>query len=112
MPARRPKPKSEPDPVVPGSHAKVAALLLADVERLRERAWSPYTVVLSTPHGAEQVLLDLPPLGEVRAVYTAIGTVVDRHFALLNHDAPAGGVDAATSMLGRLATALGVPAAD
>ena len=33
--------------------------LLADAQRFRERAWSPYQVVVSTPEGAEVVTLDL-----------------------------------------------------
>lgn len=87
--------------------AELAAALLDDAARLRERAWQPYTVVVGTAQGAERVTLDLPPLGDVRSAYTAVGIVVDKHLALDRHDhTGAAGADDVRSMLGDLGRAL------
>lgn len=84
--------------------AIIATELLNDVAHLRERAWSPYTVAMGTAMGVEKVTLDLPPLGEVRSAYTAIGIVLDKHIALDRHDnSGVAGVDDAVSMLASLA---------
>lgn len=92
------------------SRAERAALkadLLADARRLRERAWRPYTVAMGTPMGVQKVTLDLPPLGDVRSAYTAIGIVIDKHLALDRHDNAGGaGVDDAVSMLTNLAAGI------
>lgn len=83
--------------------------LLADAQRFRERAWGPYQVVVSTPHGADIVTLDEPPLTEARAAYTAIGIAIDKSLVLEKHDA-VDGAAGAKSMLANLADALGVAA--
>lgn len=83
--------------------------LIGDAQRLRDRAWSPYQVVVGTPKGAQTVSLDLPPLADTRAAYTAIGMAVDRHLRLEQHDAHDSAADA-RSMLGSLSEALGVAA--
>lgn len=83
--------------------------LLLDAQRLRERAWAPYQVVVSTPQGADIVTLDEPPLNEARAAYTAVGIAIDKSLVLERHDS----VDSAAgakSMLGSLSEALGVAA--
>jgi hypothetical protein len=87
--------------------AIIATELLNDVAHLRERAWSPYTVAMGTAMGVEKVTLDLPPLGEVRSAYTAIGIVLDKHLALDRHD-NSGGADVAdaVSMLTNLASGI------
>jgi hypothetical protein len=87
--------------------AIIATELLNDVAHLRERAWSPYTVAMGTAMGVEKVTLDLPPLGEVRSAYTAIGIVLDKHLALDRHD-NSGGADVtdAVSMLTNLAAGI------
>jgi transposase-like protein len=84
-----------------------ATAFLDDIARLRARAWEPYTVVVGTAQGAEEVVLALPPLGEVRSAYTAIGIVVDKHLALDRHDnsGPPGASDA-VSMLDQLAAGI------
>lgn len=87
--------------------AIIAAELLNDVAHLRERAWSPYTVVVGTAQGAQKVTLDLPPLGDVRSAYTSIGIVLDKHLALDRHDNSGGaGADDAVSMLTNLAAGI------
>jgi hypothetical protein len=87
--------------------AQLAADLLDDAARLRARAWEAYTVVVGTAQGAETVTLELPPLGDVRSAYTAVGIVVDKHLALDRHDSTGmTGADGVRSMLGDLGTAL------
>lgn len=84
--------------------AEEATAFLDDVARLRARAWQPYTVVVGTAQGAQKVTLDLPPLGEVRSAYTAMGIALDKHLALDRHDNTGGaGVTDAVSMLTNLA---------
>lgn len=79
--------------------AKFAAEMLDDIERLRERAWSAYKVVVGTAQGAEVIELLLPPLGEVRAAYSAIGTAFDKHLAAERHDSQDGGMSAVDEWL-------------
>lgn len=87
--------------------AALAAALLDDAARLRERAWQPYVVVVGTAQGAERVTLELPPLGDVRSAYTAVGIVIDKHLALDRHDSTGqAGADDVRSMLGTLGAAL------
>lgn len=62
--------------------AQLASDLLDDAQRLRQRAWSKYAYYVGTKDGAERVELDLPPLGEVRNAYAALGIAVDKHTAL------------------------------
>lgn len=76
--------------------------LLEDAQKLRARAWAPYEVVVSTPQGAETVILSEPPLNEARAAYTAIGIAIDKSLVLEKHDAT-GGDSGAKSMLDALA---------
>lgn len=78
---------------------QLKADLLADAQRFRERAWSPYQVVVSTPEGAEVVTLDLPPLTEARAAYTAIGIAIDKSLRLEQHDSGEGGLTAVDEWL-------------
>jgi hypothetical protein len=73
--------------------------LLGDAQRFRERAWSRYQVVVGTPEGAEIVNLDLPPLPDARAAYTAIGIAVDKSIRLEQHDSDEGGVSAVDEWL-------------
>ncbi len=81
--------------------ARLKVDLLKDAQRLRKRAWSRYPVVVSSMEGAEIVTLDLPPLPDVRAAYTAIGIAADKSIRLEQVDA-GGDVDTAKSLLGRL----------
>lgn len=66
--------------------AQLESDLLDDAQKLRKRAWSPYTVVVSGPEGAETVTLEEPPLQDVRAAYTSIGIIVDKSVAIERHD--------------------------
>lgn len=52
--------------------------LYGDAQKLRQRAWSEYTQVVTGPQGAEFVTTKLPPLSEVRSAYTAFGIAVDK----------------------------------
>lgn len=85
--------------------AQLAADLLDDAQRLRQRAWSTYTQHVATRTSVEVVTLDLPPLAEVRNAYTALGIAVDKSLALERVDSD-DGADAARSMLARLGDAL------
>lgn len=75
--------------------------LLGDAQRLRGRAWQPYKVVAGVgPDGAEIVELDLPPLPDVRAAYTAIGIIIDKTVAVEKLDSGEDGIDQAKTLIG------------
>lgn len=76
--------------------------MLLDAQRLRQRAWAPYQVVVSTPQGADTVTLTEPPLNEVRSAYTAIGIAIDKSLVLERHDSVES-TDGTRSMLDALA---------
>lgn len=80
--------------------------LLRDAQKLRGRAWSKYKVPLSGAEGIEVIELDLPPLPDVRAAYTAIGICVDKDAAIERSAATGAGTAEAESLMGRLAAAL------
>lgn len=86
--------------------AQLASDLLDDAQRLRERAWKPYEIPMSTGEGVEVVTLDLPPLQDVRSCYTAIGICTDKTIAIEKHDVASDGAAAARSMLGQLFSGL------
>lgn len=85
--------------------ARIAADLLVDAQRLRERAWTPHPVVVNTSDGPEVVTLPLPPPRDAQAIYTAVGIAVQRSMELDKYDADQG-VDADRSMLVDLRDAL------
>ncbi|MGS2641693.1 hypothetical protein [Streptosporangium sp. G12] len=89
--------------------AEIAEVLLGDVDRLRERAWSRYRYYERGPEGPELVVLDLPPLREAREAYTALGIAIDKHDKLIKMDSD-NGAEHAKSVLGALADALQVVA--
>lgn len=64
--------------------------LLDDAEALRERAWTEYVHLMAVGTKAEAVTVALPPLGEVRNAYAAIGIAVDKHAVLLKMDTDSG----------------------
>lgn len=80
--------------------------LLDDAQKLRGRAWASYKVPLSGTEGIEVIELDLPPLPDVRAAYTAIGICVDKDAAIERSAATGAGTAEAESLMGRLAAAL------
>lgn len=85
--------------------AQISSDLLDDVQRLRERAWSPYAYYVASKDGAQRVELDLPPLSEVRNAYASIGIALDKHGVLERADADSGAAGA-VSMLSGIAEAL------
>lgn len=87
--------------------AEIAEVLLGDVHKFRERAWSKYKYYERGPEGPELVVLDLPPLREAREAYTALGIAVDKHDKLIKMDSD-NGAEEARSMLGALAEGLRV----
>lgn len=91
------------------ARAQLAADLMEDAQRFRERAWSKYKVVVGGGEGAEIVELPLPPLGDARSAYQAIGVCIDKTKVLVDADKDTG-EHAARSMLGDLARALDVAA--
>lgn len=88
------------------ARTKLAADLLGDAQRLRERAWRAYTYYERTRDDVVKVTLDEPPLHEVRNAYTALAVCTDKHLALDRHDTDSGAAEA-VSMLGALAEGLG-----
>jgi IS30 family transposase len=86
--------------------AALAEALLDDIERLRHRAWSKYTIVGNSIDGPVKHTLDLPPLREVSDAYKAVETCARQHLAIAKHDSDTG-VDEGKSMLAALGTALG-----
>lgn len=91
--------------------AQIADMLLEDAERMRERAWAEYPVVVTSQQGAEVITLDQPPLRDAQAAYTSIAICLDKHLALVRHDGDAGGdLESAKSLLSDLGRALGIAA--
>ncbi|WP_202512658.1 hypothetical protein [Streptomyces sp. SID3343] len=74
--------------------AELKSALLTDAERLRRRAWEPYSYYERGPDGPELVTLTLPPLRETREAYTALGIALDKHLKLDVHDQGDGAEDA------------------
>ncbi len=91
--------------------ARIASELLDDVERLRKRAWEPYTYYERGQQGPELVTLEQPPQKEAKEAYVAIGICLQRHAELEKHDADRGD-EKAKSMLTDLAKALKVVAGE
>lgn len=67
--------------------AELAAILLDDAFKLRERVWSRYTLTGFSRDG-EPVTVDLslPPAADTRNLVTALAVVVDKHLALIRAD--------------------------
>lgn len=84
----------------------IADMLVEDVYKLRERAWSKHTVVTNGPDGPETVELPLPPPRETQALYTSIGIALQRHLELENFDRETGDAGA-KNMLAALMQGLG-----
>ena len=84
--------------------AALAAALLDDADRLRQRAWSSYTYYERGQQGPELVTLEQPPLKEVKEAYVAVGIAIDKHAMLEKHDS--GANEAATSLLSAVAESL------
>lgn len=56
--------------------------MYGDIQRLRVRAWSPWSREVVTKEGIETLSADLPPLPEVLAAYKAIQVNLDGIFKL------------------------------
>ncbi|MFI0406602.1 hypothetical protein [Actinomadura sp. 3N508] len=90
-------------------HARARLLidLYGDAQRLRERAWSPYTQIVTGPLGPELVTTKLPPLRDQQAAYTAMAITLDKALkieALNTGD----GAEKGKTMIGDLRAALGL----
>lgn len=64
--------------------------MYGDIQRLRVRAWSPWSREVVTKEGIESLQAELPPLPEVLAAYKAIQLNLDGIFKLDALDAGAG----------------------
>lgn len=64
--------------------------MYGDIQRLRVRAWSPWSREVVTKEGIESLHAELPPLPEVLAAYKAIQLNLDGIFKLDALDAGAG----------------------
>lgn len=64
--------------------------MYGDIQRLRVRAWSPWSRDVVTKDGIEQFTAELPPLPEVLAAYKAIQINLDGIFKLDALDATQG----------------------
>lgn len=64
--------------------------MYGDIQRLRVRAWSPWSREVVTKEGIEQLTAELPPLPEVLAAYKAIQVNLDGIFKLDALDATQG----------------------
>jgi len=84
--------------------------LLDDAEALRERAWTEYVHTAPVGQKLDTITVSLPPLGEVRNAYAAIGIATDKHLALLKHDTDPGASDA-RSLMTQLGDAFQIAAA-
>lgn len=81
------------------ARSQLAATLLEDALKLRERAWTAYTYYERSKDGVERVELDLPPLSEVRNAYTALAIAIDKHVVLDRHDSDSAGLAAVDEWL-------------
>lgn len=76
-----------------------ATALLEDFDRLRERAWSEYEIVVGSKDGADIVTLKLPPLRDVQAAYTSMAMCIDKHRVLVDMDRDPEGLAAVDAWL-------------
>lgn len=80
--------------------AQIKRELLEDVDRLRARAWSEYTRTVAGKDGPYTVTEDLPPLGEVRNAYAAIGVALTGYAKLEALDADTNKDEEGKSLMG------------
>ena len=72
------------------ARAELIEQLYGDAQRFRERAWSPYTQVVTGPMGPEFVTTKLPPLRDQQAGYTSLAITLDKALTLERHDSDEG----------------------
>lgn len=89
------------------ARARLIEDLYGDAQRLRARAWEPYTQIVSGPAGPELVTTKLPPLRDQQAGYTALAICVDKALKLEAIDSDQG-TEAGKTMIGDLRSALGL----
>lgn len=82
--------------------AQLKEELLEDIAKLRKRAWSEYTRTVAGKEGPYTITEELPPLGEVRNAYAAIGVAISGYTKLEQLDAGAGTDDEAKSLMSNL----------
>lgn len=73
---------------------------LDDASRLRDRFFDPYEITVSTPVGAQTLVLDVPPAAELRNFVTAYAVLIDKHVALTRHDSVDTHDDAKSMLIG------------
>ncbi|MBO2461167.1 helix-turn-helix domain-containing protein [Actinomadura violacea] len=89
------------------ARAKLLVDLYGDAQRFRERAWSPYTQIVTGPLGTELVTTKLPPIRDQQAAYTAMAIALDK--ALKIESVNTGdGAEQGKTMIGDLRAALGL----
>ena len=88
--------------------ARLKDELLQDVERLRHRAWSEYRRTVAGKDGPYEITEELPPLGEVRNAYAAIGVAITSYTKLEALDANTDDDENSKSLLGDILSGLTV----
>lgn len=86
--------------------AQIKRELLEDVDRLRARAWSEYRRTVAGKDGPYEITEELPPLGEVRNCYAAIGVALSGYAKLEALDSDTNKDEEAKSLLGDLMTGI------
>lgn len=79
--------------------AEAVRLLMDDWHRIRERAWSEYTLTIGTGMGLEQVTLKLPPAQELRAFTASMSAAIKDQIAIEKHDADSANMSAVDAWL-------------
>lgn len=87
--------------------AQIKRELLEDVDRLRARAWSEYTRTVAGKDGPYEITEELPPLGEVRNCYAAIGVALSGYAKLEALDSDTNKDEEAKSLIGDIMDGIG-----
>jgi hypothetical protein len=87
--------------------ATMAEDALDDAERIRDRFFDAYTVVVTGPTGSDTITLDVPDAASLRNLVTSYAVLIDKHIALDRHDSD-GGMAELGSMLDGLIDKFGL----
>lgn len=83
------------------ARAELIEQLYGDAQRLRQRAWDPYTTVVGSGDATTLVTLKMPPLRDQQSAYTAIAIAIDKAAAMESRDDD-GGAGAGKTMVNDL----------